>query len=226
MEKFPIYHLSFPNQYAIASTMLRFQEHYESPEFRGKIFDLETYMDWYAAKYDGAFTYYQDWNGFNFTSRVLQPFRDGRFGALTRKEQALLDMFAGNDGDFYVIATHGESDKIFLSHECVHGLFYAFPDYRAGVLDTLSRYALSELRKSIVVMGYHPDVVEDESNAYLTTGLAKKQLHLEDEETAAARTALLDVFGRHFGIDPSTDDGRTWLIERIHSRAFTFPVSL
>ncbi len=36
-----IFLLSFPTQEYLAKTFLRFQEHYESPEFRGKIFSLE-----------------------------------------------------------------------------------------------------------------------------------------------------------------------------------------
>ena len=45
------------HQYTLASAFLRFQEHYESPKFRGEIFSLEEFMDWYAVEV-GNFTYY------------------------------------------------------------------------------------------------------------------------------------------------------------------------
>ena len=75
-EKYPIYHVSFPNQYLLAATFLRFQEHYESPKFRGRIFDWEEFMDWYAEQ-KGKFSYLQDWSGFNLPSPVFEPFRSG-----------------------------------------------------------------------------------------------------------------------------------------------------
>ena len=59
-----IYLLRFETQYEVTSTFLRVQEHYESPQFHGRIFTLEQYMDWYVAE-NGAFTYFQDWSGFN-----------------------------------------------------------------------------------------------------------------------------------------------------------------
>ena len=59
-----IFLVRFDTQYALASTFLRIQEHYESNRFRNRVFSLEQYMDWYAAEF-GAFTYFEDWSGFN-----------------------------------------------------------------------------------------------------------------------------------------------------------------
>ncbi|MEK7106247.1 MAG: ABC transporter ATP-binding protein, partial [Patescibacteria group bacterium] len=74
MTKRSIYLVEAPTQYALASTFLRFQEHYESPKFRGQFFSLEEFMDWYAEEY-GNFTYYKDWTGFNIPSYILKSFR-------------------------------------------------------------------------------------------------------------------------------------------------------
>jgi hypothetical protein len=71
-----IYLLRFKTQYELTSTFLRVQEHYESPQFHGRIFTLEQYMDWYVAD-NGAFTYFQDWSGFNVPSTAFQPFYEG-----------------------------------------------------------------------------------------------------------------------------------------------------
>ena len=81
-----IYLLRFKTQYELTSTFLRVQEHYESPQFHGRIFTLEQYMDWYVARY-GSFSYYQDWSGFNVPSTAFQPFYDGKFDPLTEKEK-------------------------------------------------------------------------------------------------------------------------------------------
>ena len=86
-----IYHVSFPTRKEAASTFLRFQEHYESPQFRGKIFSLDEFKEWYTAnsekgKAKGKFTYYDDWGGFNIPSYILEPFYKGLFNPLSEKE--------------------------------------------------------------------------------------------------------------------------------------------
>src|SRR5687767_6039954 len=89
-----IFVVRFQSQYELASTFLRVQEHYESPRFRNRVFSLEQFMDWYARRY-GAFTYYEDWAGFNVPSTALAAFYQGKFDPLLRKEQRLLKMFRG-----------------------------------------------------------------------------------------------------------------------------------
>lgn len=71
--------LVFENQKELASTFVRFQEHYESPEFAGKTFSLEEFKEWYIKNSEkgretGEFTYYEDWSGFNIPSYVMRPF--------------------------------------------------------------------------------------------------------------------------------------------------------
>src|SRR5262245_51147422 len=97
-----IFLVRFDAQYALASTFLRFQEHYESSRFRDRVFSLEEYMDWYAGRF-GAFTYFEDWSGFNVPSSALEPFYQGRFDPLLRKERRLLALFARARRPFYVI---------------------------------------------------------------------------------------------------------------------------
>ena len=36
-----IYHIDFPTQHLMCSSLIRFEEHYESPKFKGKVFSLE-----------------------------------------------------------------------------------------------------------------------------------------------------------------------------------------
>jgi len=136
-----IFHLRFDEMNEMAEAFLRFQEHYESPEFKGKIFTLDEYKEWYMenspdAKEAGEFTYYDDWGGFNIPSEILEPFYDGKFDPLSDKERMLLDVFLEHRGKlFYIIAT-GKSEKegkdeSSLKHELAHGLFYVHRQYRS-----------------------------------------------------------------------------------------------
>src|SRR3989344_6116167 len=95
-----VYLVVAPSQYQLAATFMRFQEHYESPYFRKKIFSVEEYMDWYARK-RGNFTYYKDWSGFNIPSWVLAPFYEGKFDPLLEKERVFLKLFSGIQDKFY-----------------------------------------------------------------------------------------------------------------------------
>lgn len=183
-----IFNINFETQEKLASTFLRFQEHFESPKFKGKIFTLEEYKKWYIqnspkGKETEKFTYYFDWNGFNIPSSVLEPFYKGDFDPLSEKEEAFLDLFRDKkQGEiFYIIGTHGESDygKEALKHEIAHGLFFTNPKYKEEVLRILGEIPLGVrteingfLEKS---GGYHPDVWEDETHAYIIFGLKKLQ---------------------------------------------------
>jgi hypothetical protein len=87
-----IHLLTFDNQIDLTSTFLRFQEHYESPFFKGKYFTLDEFKEWYIktspnGKKSGKFTYYTDWGGFNIPSYILKPFYNGAFNPLSENEK-------------------------------------------------------------------------------------------------------------------------------------------
>src|SRR5688572_21180087 len=161
-----IYIVRFDSQYALASTFLRIQEHYESSRFRGRVFTLEDYMDWYATRF-GAFTYYTDWSGFNVPSTALAPFSSGRFDPLLRKEQQLLRLFASVTTPFYVIGLHDDDD---LMHELAHALFFMRPDYRRKVRAAMREHDTRAVARRLASMGYHRSVLEDEVHAYVIAG--------------------------------------------------------
>ena len=157
-----IFVLRFKSQYTLASTFLRFQEHYESSRFRGRIFSLEEFMDWYAGRF-GAFTYYQDWSGFNVPSSALKPFYDGRFDPLSRKERRLLALFRKERKPFYVIGITADQD---LQHEIAHALYFTQPEYRNAVRAAMRKYDTSAMAKRLATLGYHRHVLADEVHAY------------------------------------------------------------
>lgn len=168
-----IHLLIFGNQRDVTSTFLRFQEHYESPEFRGKIFSLEEFKRWYIqnspkGKETGEFTYYTDWNGFNIPSSVLRPFYSGDFNPLSEQEKKFLKIFKDLQEPFYVIGIHRETKKLnsFLKHEVAHGLFYTDAEYKRKVLEVLSIFDIEPIKEELrSKAGYHEQVLDDECHA-------------------------------------------------------------
>lgn len=158
-----IFLVRFPTQYELAATFLRIQEHYESSRFRSRVFTLEEYMDWYASEF-GAFTYFEDWSGFNVPSTAFEPFNEGQFDPLLYKETRFLRRFRNDRPPFYVIGIASDAD---LKHELAHALFFTRPDYKRAVLATLRDYDTSALKKELAGMGYHKHVLTDEVHAYL-----------------------------------------------------------
>lgn len=215
MTKRSIYLVEAPTQYALASTFLRFQEHYESPKFRGQFFSLEEFMDWYAER-RGNFTYYKDWTGFNIPSHILTPFRKGKFNPLSKKEIKFLDLFKKVQKPFYVIGVARPFDLPTLKHELVHGLFYTDEAYRNRVLETMKSLDIRTFEKALTSLGYHPAVHKDETNAYATTGvtsLVEDGLSLKKAEPV--QKAMKKIFADYFRFSPARM-GETEVLNLVH----------
>ncbi len=165
-----IYLVHFSTGMELTSTFLRFQEHYESPQFGGKIFTRKEYADWYREKH-GTFSYLTDWDGFNIPSWVLIPFYRGHFKRLTKLEKALLEVFRvhwKSGEQFYIIGTAGDSTEKTLDHEIAHGLYSIRPKYRKAVDNILGRRKFLDVRALLVRDGgYAEHVFQDEIHAYL-----------------------------------------------------------
>lgn len=200
IELFPnIFHIHFSTRLLLTSTFLRFQEHYESPEFRGKIFSLEEYKKWYISvspkgKETGKFTYYEDWSGFNIPGYILEPFFEGKFNPLSLEEQHFLKMFEHMRGKyFYIIGTFGDEKGIdVLEHEIAHGFFATNENYKEKVLQTISKLPLNSRKNMEKYLsssgGYHPSVFDDEIHAYLLTNfnkLVEKKVLTENDRTVS-----------------------------------------
>jgi hypothetical protein len=173
-----IYHAVFPSQEELATTFLRFQEFFESPRFRGMVFTLDQFKQWYLEEAE-SFSYCEDVSGFNVPSSVFEPFFEGQFDPLSASELALLEQFRHLRGsDFYVIGTYGDEFTLdILQHEIAHGLYHTHPQYKAevdAVLAQLTEEARQEAYAALAELGdYHPNVYDDELHAYLTTGFDK-----------------------------------------------------
>jgi hypothetical protein len=162
-----IYLVHFKTQDDMASTFLRFQEHYESPKFMNKIFTLREFKQWYVTQKNGKFSYYKDWDGFNIPSRIFNLFRDGKFDPLSAKEKALLKLFEKETHDFYIVSVSGKAHHHVLKHEIAHGLFFTHPKYKKEVLSIMKKYNLHLVKKELLSMGgYNKKVLLDEIQAY------------------------------------------------------------
>lgn len=177
-----IYILEFKTSYNLSSTFLRFQEYYESPKFKGKIFSLKEFKKWYVinspkGRKTGRFTYYWDWTGFNIPSEALMSFYEGKFDPLSEKEKQLLKLFKNVKTRFYVIGVFGKKYKNILKHEIAHALFYTSPKYRKKVLKIVSEFNLKKIKKKLLsTKGYNEGILNDEIQAYALSPSKKLKL--------------------------------------------------
>ena len=191
-----IYHLDFGTQYDVAMHFLRFQEYYESPKFHKKFFTISQYMRWYSLKYGkGAFTYPDDWGGFNVPSWALTEVRDGPISDLNENDAFMFCLIDGvrdeeDEHPFYFVGTYnngkrkydGKDDDV-LAHEIAHALYTVNGSYRGEVdllLDAWQHHeghAGEEMDSAVDVlcgMGYHRSTIQDEIHAYAATGPCKE----------------------------------------------------
>lgn len=156
------------SQDELGLTFMRFQEYYESanPDFRGKIFTQGQLRKWYSETY-GSNSYHTHWVGFNFPSKVLNPFKEGLFDPLTTEEQKLLDLFRYRSDDFYIIGAQNNST---LRHELAHALYASNPKYKLEIDNFLKKNQkkLRNTNKYILGKGYCKEVLNDEIQAYIT----------------------------------------------------------
>lgn len=195
-----VFLLNFENCHELCSTFLRFQEHYESPEYAGKIFTLDEFKKWYQGD-DGEFTYYSDWSGFNIPSWVLDPFLEGKFDPLSPEEEWFLSFFHEKVGGnkFYIIGTFGKKGGSALKHETAHGLFYVNPTYKKEVqevIKSLPKKTVNQIKKALS-FDYHENSLEDEIHAYTMEELATLDIELTPEvEQASAK--LCEIYERYW----------------------------
>jgi hypothetical protein len=167
-----IYLISFNEQINMCKTLLRFAEHYESPQFRNKIFTLKEFRSWYKTTRNGKFTYYRDWAGFNIPSYAFRPFKQKLFKHLSQRETLLLSAISNIKEPFYIIVSEKNNTGT-IQHEFAHGLFYMNEEYRNKVVKILSKLNLKKINKLLLNGGYCKEVLLDEANAYAIGGGSK-----------------------------------------------------
>lgn len=195
-----IYLIESSNRQVLADTFMRFQEYYESPEFKGKVFSVEEFAHWYARKF-GTFSYSRDWYGFNIPGTVLASFRGGSFDPLTAYEQQLIDFCTYADNDSYIIGVTSSAEyfKETVKHEFVHGAFHTNLEYRREVADRVSYFNIKPIYGGLRKMGYCDDVAIDETNAYVLVEPETIQEYVSLENTKNLHEQLDKIFKKFFG---------------------------
>lgn len=203
-----IYHFSTENQYDLAMTFLRYQEFYENPEWKGKDFTIFEFMNWYVK--DGhreCFTYPDDWAGYNIPSYVIYDLRnrikDGNIydDIINEVADQISSNFNATRKDFYLIGTIND-DGPTIEHEIAHGLFYTNQDYKNEMLNEVNKLPkklYENLTKSLhEEMMYHKDVLDDEIQAYMATGLVPElNKNIRGSKRAEIRKPFKDIFKKY-----------------------------
>lgn len=198
-----VYRIVFNNKTVMARTMLRFQEHYESPEWADKIFTLQEFRNKYLLKTkEKKFTYYKEWSyGFNIPSSVFKKFYDKSFDPLTINEQIILYFFRFKQKQkFYVIATSIETAAATDDHEIAHAFYFLYPKYKEEVMNILKKCDLAGLKKLILKhnLDYHDKVMDDEAQAWLMWSYDWLQKYgIEEEKYAQTREKLLAIYHKY-----------------------------
>ena len=195
-----IIHIIFESQYLMCSTLMRLEEFYESPfpEIRGHFFTHEQYMDRYAEAY-GNFTYTLDWSGFNIPGNVVLDFFEVFCpkGDVLNKEYDVLYKIVGtkisSKKKFYLIATCDTTENYIVDHEMAHLMYYLNTKYKKGVDTILKTMDLDILYQYLIHIGYCVDMLVDEANAYLTTGVNNDMKSLGYNDSVKLR----DLFIKH-----------------------------
>jgi len=175
------------NSYDLGMTFVRLQEFYESPEYKGKYFTLEEYMDyWIANQGNGVFNYPTVWSGFNVPGQVfLEWVNLFRPRMLRDKEcQLLREVMLNFDGNIdvirnsYIIGVSNSSTKIqkkdIIGHEVAHALYKTSEKYKASCdallaevrVDKVANVYSNIMESRLIKMGYCKDVIDDETQAY------------------------------------------------------------
>jgi hypothetical protein len=181
-----IYLFLFNDSYDMCMHFLRYQETYESPKFRNQKFTILEFMAWYAKNYGkGVFTYTGDWGGFNIPSNVIWKVHASKIDDYNAYDAAMIAAYnkissithLEPDGvahdTFYVLGVT-KQDADLLSHELAHGLYATTAAYREAMtscqkdLPTSVKNDVFDYLKDI---GYCDDVLDDELQAYFSTGL-------------------------------------------------------
>jgi hypothetical protein len=174
-----IYLLSFDKNEDLAAHFLRYQEYYESPVFYKKPFQIIDFVKWYAStKEHGKFSYLTDWHGFNIPASIIKEC----YLRITDKNDhdelmySIYKLMEKEHPNPYLIGVSSDLSKGSgtLDHEIAHAIYSFNEEYRIEVIESMKTYIndelYKELKEQILSMGYHENVVDDEINAYISTG--------------------------------------------------------
>lgn len=179
-----------------ARVFMRYQEFYESDSdtFRGKGFKWKDFVKFYKEKTKNKiFTYHKDWAGYNIPCNSIEScislIPDLNFYDLIMFSVVdTIRNIVGND-DYYLIGidqSNGD-DPSLIYHEVAHGLWFSSPEYKyqqKNNIEDMNPSVREQLSKKISGMGYGQNVIDDEIQAYLSTGVGDNMRRIKDIKQA------------------------------------------
>ena len=209
-EMYPkIYALVIKDDKLRARVFMRYQEFYESDSetFRGKGFRWYDYVKFYKQKTKkDYFSYHEDWAGYNIPCNSIEScmtkIPDLNFYDLIMF--SVVDTIRNIVGseNFYLIGidqSNGE-DPSLIFHEVAHGLWFSSPIYKNKQMkniERLSENVKQSVARKITGMGYGENVVDDEIQAYLSTGVGDNMTRIKGIKEA--QIPFKNVFDSYAG---------------------------
>ena len=195
----------FESGYDAAMAFVRVAEFYESEfaQAKGRYFTLEEYMKWYAEKYgQGAFTYPNDWAGWNVPGdhflKWLNMYR-GKFRPMELEVFAETIMNLGEEKivKSYFIGTYkcDSLDEV-ITHELAHGLYHMSRTYKSNMnelIDRLGKRERARMEEFVRNLGYIKKMWKDEIQAYIVGGEVHEGY---DFSEVALRDEFVEVYKR------------------------------
>lgn len=200
-----IWHLTFCNRYDLNIHFFRFQQYYESPDVYCKNIQFVDLMELYQKRFaTDTFTYMNDWAGFNIPASQILGLYEGGLKDPNRLDMLMYSIATfikakENSSDFYIIGTSLDDDDYedTFKHEFAHGLYYINEDYKNTMNQLVADIKPSDKSKIFKILknwGYAEKVLEDETQAYLSTGL---QDELNIPEIAKYEKEFIKVYNKY-----------------------------
>ena len=204
-----VYCAYFDDSYTMCMAFARFQEYYEneSPVFRDQSFSMFDLMEWYAKKHGaGSFTYTRDILGFNLPCSIIGEVAAKGIPDLNKYDHmmfALESLVRAKDPDLdscYLLGLDRSGNPEDQLHEIAHGLYFTNAKYRKDMDKLVRALPLSKrgvIEECLRDMGYGGNVMVDEIQAYLATGIFPewKELKLSNN-----LKAFKSVFDKHYEV--------------------------
>jgi hypothetical protein len=167
-----IFLLQMTSQNDLANTFARCQAFYEWDAFKGKKFNLQEYFDWYKVNHPDLNSYQEEFYGFNVPSNVIADcykINDER----NEYDEFLLNVISNIKNKEYYLIGALKGDEITLNHELAHAFFWEDESYKNDMTELVnSLYNKKELFDILSKeRGYGKNVLIDEAQAFLSTGL-------------------------------------------------------
>jgi hypothetical protein len=223
-EMYPkIYALVIKDDKLRARVFMRYQEFYESDSdsFRGKGFKWQDYTKFYKEKTKKDYlSYHEDWAGYNIPCDSIEScitkIPDINFYDLIMFSVVDTIKSIVGDDNYYLIGIDQSDgdDPSLIFHEVAHGLWFSSPIYKRKQYNNIERMnpnVRDSVAKKITGMGYGENVVDDEIQAYLSTGVGDNMTRIKDIKPAQLPfKAVFDSYSgkikpKKINIDWSTD---------------------